>query len=362
MNEASVIQWTSAWAPWLALPWAKALTIIVLSAFIALVVDLVMRKVLLGLAGKTATDFDDLVVEALRRPVSVSIMVLGVGSALARIALPDPLPFIVTGVCYTVAVLSWNDAAFKLREPLFARLSGLQGRVRWIQARTLPLFEIIFRFVTIGLAIYFVLLAWNVDLTAWMASAGILGIAIGFGAKDSMSNLFAGLSILADSPFEEGHYLILEDGTQGEVHTIGMRSTRIKTLDEVLIIIPNAILANTRIINASGGAPRERIRARLGVAYGSDVNQVRAMLLEIGKSTEGVLLEGNRTDPKVFFCGLGDSSLDFELRVWIHPPKKRDEVLDALYTRIYNECGERGINIPFPQTDVHLHNATPTPL
>jgi small-conductance mechanosensitive channel len=354
--------WASNLGPWVALPWVQALIVLGTSLVCLVLVDLVMRKVLLRIAQRTATDLDDLLVEAIRFPVAVSILVLGLGSALARIALPVPLPFILSGICYTVAVLAWTTAAFTLSEPLFDRLSRYQGRARWIQPRTLPLFDIIFKFVVIALATYFVLLAWNVDLTAWLASAGILGIAIGFGAKDSMANLFAGLSILADSPFKLGDYLVLEDGTRGRVTEIGIRSTRMLTLDAVEIIIPNALLANTRIINESGGpAELERIRARVGVAYGSDVDQVRAMLLEIGTSAEGVLHGPDLHPPRVYFCGLGDSSLDFELRVWIRRPEQRDEVLDALYTRIYNECGERGINIPFPQTDVHVHTATPTP-
>ena len=151
-----------------------------------------------------------------------------------------------------------------------------EDRSSLIQSRTAPLFQNISMVVLVGGAVYFLFLAWQINVTAWLASAGIVGIAVGFAAKDTLANLFAGVFILVDAPYSVGDFVNLDGGERGRVTQIGLRSTRLLTRDDIEIIIPNSVMGNTKIINESGGPhEKERIRIKVGVAYGSDIDVVR---------------------------------------------------------------------------------------
>ena len=117
------------------------------------------------------------------------------------------------------------------------------------------------------------------NVTPLLASAGIVTAAVALASKDTLANFFGGVSIFVDRPYRLRDYIILESGERGEVVNIGIRSTRILTRDDVLITVPNAVLANSKIINQSGQVPRYRIRAKVGVGYGSDVDKVEEVLL-----------------------------------------------------------------------------------
>ncbi len=188
-----------------------------------------------------------------------------------------------------------------------------------------------------------------------MASAGILGLAISFAAKDTLANLFAGVFILADSPYKLGDFIILDSGERGAVTHIGIRSTRILTRDDVEITVPNSIMGNVKIINESGG-PHEkyRIRIKVGVAYGSDVDHVQVVLLDVAQRNAKIC---KTPAPRARFRALGDSSLDFELLCWVEKPVLRGRVSHALNSEVYKQFLAEGIEIPFPQRDVHIKSA-----
>ena len=120
-----------------------------------------------------------------------------------------------------------------------------------------PLVDTVLKVTLLALAIYFVFLAWDIDVTAWVASAGIVGLALSFAAKDSLSNLFAGVSIAADAPYKMGDFITLDSGERGMVTHIGLRSTRLLTRDDIEVTIPNGVIGNAKIINDSGGPSNE---------------------------------------------------------------------------------------------------------
>ncbi|SVD36121.1 uncharacterized protein METZ01_LOCUS388975, partial [marine metagenome] len=184
------------------------------------------------------------------------------------------------------------------------------------------------------------------------ASAGVLGIVLGLAAKDTIANLFSGIFIMVDSPYKEGDYINLDSGERGYVMNIGIRSTRIMTRDDIEITIPNSVIANAKIINESGGPhEKERVRLSVGVAYGSDVDLVKNILVDIAKNSE---LISQKFEPRVRFREFGESSLNFQLLFWIDKPEARGRTLDALNTAIYKEFNNNNIEIPFPQRTVHL--------
>jgi len=237
-------------------------------------------------------------------------------------------------------------------------LVGMSRRhnIRLVRQETLPLFLNATLILIWILAIYLLFSAWGVNMTAWLASAGVLGIAVGFGAKDTIANLFGGMFILADAPYKIGDYIVLDNSERGMVTHIGIRSTRLLTRDDVEITIPNSIMVNSKIINQSGG-PHEkfRVRVKVGVAYGSDIDQVKQVLLDVANSVDGVC---PKPEPRVRFRQFGESSLDLELLCWVEEPELRGRMLDALNTRVYKQFAQHRIEIPFPQRDLHMKGET----
>jgi small-conductance mechanosensitive channel len=202
------------------------------------------------------------------------------------------------------------------------------------------------------LAVYLIFRAWEIDMTAWLASAGIVGIAVGFAAKDTLANLFSGVFILADGPYKIGDYVVLDSGERGKVTHIGIRSTRLLTRDDVEITIPNAVIGNSRITNESGGPyEKSRLRVKVGVAYGSDIDKVREVLMETAQNEPLVCPD---PEPRVRFRQFGASSLDLELLVWVDNPEVRGRVLDTLNTIIYKRFHTEGIEIPYSKHDIFI--------
>ena len=203
-----------------------------------------------------------------------------------------------------------------------------------------------------GLFIYLFFLVWGIDATAWVASAGIIGIAVGFAARDTIANLISGVSIVADAPYKIGDYIVLDSGERGVVPSLGIRSTRLMTRDDVEVSIPNAVIGTAKIINESGGPKvRHRIRIPIGVAYDSDIDQVIDTLKEIAADNEIVVGE---PAPRVRIRGFGDNAINLELLGWIRRPADRGLAIHRLNHAIIHRFRERDIQIPFPQRDLHF--------
>ncbi len=328
--------------------------IVILAAFVvALIVNALVRTVVLPLLGRfTKTTFDDEVVGLLHGPMIKSIMLIGLGVATELLRLTDENTTQTIRVLWTIGILVWASFSFKLSHKLLHLAKGQTDKFIAVESRTFPLFDNAGKVLIFGIATYLVIYAWDVDATGWVASAGIVGLALSFAAQDSLSNLFAGVFIIADAPYKVGDFINLESGERGQVSHIGLRSTRLLTRDDIEVTIPNSVMGTARIVNESaGGCPKHRVRIKVGVAYGSDVDKVREVLLEASQNEEDVCQD---PEPRVRFRTFGDSSLDFELLVWIPTPILRGQVIDTLNTKIYKLFAKNSIEIPFPQRDVHI--------
>jgi small-conductance mechanosensitive channel len=276
---------------------------------------------------------------------------VGLWLAAAQLDLPERPQAMVASVLKTLGILVWTAFAMRFVSLLLKALSSMD-KVDMVETRTRPLFDNLAKIVLIAGAVYFVFISWNINVSAWLASAGIIGLALGFAAKDSLANLFSGIFILADAPYKIGDYINLDSGERGEVTQIGLRSTRLLTRDDVEITVPNAVIANAKIINETGGpSAKQRIRIKVGVAYGSDVDLLREVLTEIATNH---LKTCNDPAPRVRFRSFGDSSLDFELLCWIDEPWLRGQVTDALNTEVYKRLRKEKIEIPYPKRDVYI--------
>jgi len=328
-------------------------TIVAISFVAAKVTQLVVCYLLALVAERTTTDLDDKLIELAQHPIFITIFFGGLVVAIRGLGLPLAFTEITIQVLQTVAVLVWIQAALPCARLLLEGLSRMKDRFEFIEDRTIPLFDIITKLLIIGGGSYAFLTVWNIDPMPWIASAGVLGIGVSLASKDTLANLFAGVSILVDKPYKLGDFIILDSGERGMVTHVGVRSTRLETRDDVEITLPNAAIANAKIINETGGKwERERIRIKVGVAYGSDVDQVCEILKKIAIDHEHICLDPS---PRVRMRAFGDSSLDFELLCWIDEPVLRGKLSHLLYMDVYKTFMKEGIEIPFPQRYVHLH-------
>src|SRR5210317_1882826 len=202
--------------------------------------------------------------------------------------------------------------------------------------------------------IWFFMALWNIDGTAWLASAGVVGIAVGFAAKDTLANLISGVSIVADAPYKIGDYIVLDTGERGVVSSLGIRSTRLITRDDVEVSIPNAVIGTAKIVNESGGPyVRHRIRIPIGVAYDSDIDKVIETLEGLAAENEKIV---DQPPARVRIRGFGDSAINLELLCWIRQPAERGIVVHQLNYALIKRFREEHIEIPFPQQDLHVRD------
>jgi small-conductance mechanosensitive channel len=352
MSE-QVRQFFSEWTPFLAeRSWLQALLILAVALVAAKGVDWTLSRAVTVWSRKTDTHLDDRLLALVHRPIFLSVFLAGIWLAANRLDLPPDIATLVLRVLKTIALILWTLFAVRAAAVLLEALSRLEGRASFVEPRTLALLDNTAKILLIGGAAYVLCLAWDIDVGGWLVSAGILGLVLGLAAKDSLANLFAGLFILADAPYKLGDFINLDSGERGQVTQIGLRSTRLLTRDDVEITVPNSVIANAKIINETGGPwEKERLRVKVGVAYGSDLDQVRSVLLDIAQSHPLVQEE---PEPRVRLRGLGDSALEFELLGWIDEPVLRGRVLDSLYEQVYKRFLAEGIEIPFPQRELHL--------
>ena len=330
----------------------QALTVAAIAFAIANITSFFISKIIGGLARKTSSNLDDRITRLLRLPVYWTVILSGLLGALVLLRLPETPTSIIWNFIVSTLIIVWSFFAARTLRAFIKAISDRAKTQSLIRPQTLPLFNNIASVVVLVLSTYLIFNAWNIDMTAWLASAGIIGIAVGFAAKDTLANLFAGVFILADSPYKIGDYVVLEGGERGKVTHIGIRSTRILTRDDVEVTIPNAIIGNTRVVNESGGPYEKfRIRVPVGVAYGSDIDQVKRILLDVAQSEPEVCDE---PEPRARFRRFGNSSLDFELLCWVVNPEFRGRVLDAVNSSIYKRFMSEGIEIPYSKHDVFI--------
>jgi len=329
----------------------QAVAIAVIFILVGKLADLLISRIIARIVSRSASQLDDNLVALLHRPVFITFILIGLAMATRRLGLPESPEYATLGILRTIAIFVWYGF---LRGLVQLLLSAFQRRTarKHLHSSMLPLLDTVIKVILLALAIYFVFIAWNINVTAWIASAGIVGLALSFAAKDTLSNLFAGVSIIADAPYKNGDFIILESGERGMVTHIGLRSTRILTRDDVEITIPNGIIGNSKIINEAGGpSAKHRIRISVGVAYGSDIDKVIETLSGVAAAHSEICSE---PEPRVRFRKFGESSLDFELLCWIDQPVDRGRMTHELNCAVYKAFVKEEITIPFPQRDLHV--------
>lgn len=209
------------------------------------------------------------------------------------------------------------------------------------------------QYLVVFFGVLVVLQSAGINLSSLAVLSGTIGIGIGFGLQNIANNFFSGIIILLERPVKVGDRIQVGE-VNGDVVRIAIRSTTILTNDNINIIVPNSEFVSNRVINWSHNDRNLRVTVPVGVSYSSDPEEVRRILLQVATDHPDIL---DRPSPDVIFSDFGNSSLDFELRVWTRTRIQAPKILRSeVNFRIFEAFRRHGIEIPFPQTDVHFRS------
>lgn len=221
------------------------------------------------------------------------------------------------------------------------------------------IFDLLDKFASLVIFVLAVMAALDilgVNIMPLIAGAGVAGIAVGFAAKDTLSNIIAGVLLILDRPFEVGDRIEVwsaprNSATWGDVVDVGLRATRIRTTDNIVIVIPNNEIMKRDIINYTTISKEIRVRIPIGIAYNSDVDKAKKVIISTAFELEWVMKE---PAPKVVVKDFGESAVNLEARIWISDPRKRMDTISHISDRVKVEFDRAGIEIPFPKRDIYI--------
>jgi len=324
-------------------PLIAAFVTFVIYILLAKIADIFTDKIIRRLTKFTKSNLDDTIIDLMHRPVFFTVIIFGSVHAISILNVSDKIIFYTSGFLFTLLVVLWCICLIKVSNAIMVN-SRLSRDIT-------PLVANIWTVLVIVGSVMFVLSIWKINITPLLASAGIVGVAVALAAKDTLANFFGGISVFVDKPYKIGDYIVLDQGERGEVVNIGIRSTRITTRDGIMITIPNSIIANTKIINESAPIPNFRFRVPVSVSYGTDIERVEEILMEIAGTNDNVM---HSPDPRVRFRSFGDSALNFELLCWAREPAVRGKTIHEINKAIYHAFNTAGITIPFPHRTVYI--------
>ncbi|MGE5324164.1 MAG: mechanosensitive ion channel family protein [Actinomycetota bacterium] len=335
-------------------PWARYLVEIVLLVAGARVFHVVVINRLQKWAKRTTTNVDDAAVQLISNAIRPVLALAVLAAALNMVELPAKLlKFCNRAVTLLILITALYYGAKLCQLLLAAWLNRLPGREGMVDPG-----RFFIRMLFAGMAFMLVLDSLGISLTAVWTTLGVGSVAVALALQDTLSNFFSGVYLRLDRPVRVGDYVKLDSGDEGFVVALGWRSTRIKTLPNNVVIVPNGKLASAIVTNYSLPEPPMSLLVSVGTSYDSDPEQVERILIEEAKAaaqnTPGLMAE---PEPFVrFIPGFGDSSLNFTLicrvATFVDQYLAQHEIRKRIFTRFRRE----GISIPFPQRDVHLYS------
>jgi len=333
---------------------AYSLFIIIAFLVLAFILKFILYKIIPMLTKKTKTNIDDRIIEKTKNPLFYIIILIGVYFALIPLGFPEIVINIVNkiilsfGIIFVTIILtrlvnifidSWGKVWAKKTE------SSLDDDL-------LPLFHKFSKVVLILFSLIIIVRSWGFNVTSLLAGVGIIGMVLGLALKDTLANIFGGVSMILDKNMKVGDKVKIGDDL-GVIEDIGLRSSKLRTYDNELIIIPNNKLANNKIKNYAQPNNFHRAVVNFGVEYGNDVEKVKKVVMDAIQGINDAIYNDEDRKPLVVFNEMGDSGLSFSTLIWSTHEKSHGVKLEAT-KRIYNALNKAKIGIPFPTHTVYL--------
>lgn len=331
----------------------KAAAVLVISVVAWIIVKTFLRLVRKRLTAFEWFRIDEKLFDMIRKALGLGMMLL-VGTYLIRLFHVEMIEKLYHAL-FVVLI------ATPIKGFLLVVLNYLEQK--WVDKTETKIDNIVFdllnRFsgaIIYAVAVVLALDVMGINVMPFVAGAGVLGVAIGFAAKDTLSNLIAGILLIIDRPFEMGDRIEVwsapaGSASWGDVIDIGLRATKIKTTDNIIIVIPNNEIMKRDIVNYTLISTSIRVRINIGVAYDTDIEKAKHCVLKVAAGVEWIQ---DQPPPKVVVRNFGESSVDLQLRVWIRDARQRMNTISTITDRIKSVFDAEGIEIPYPKRDIHI--------
>jgi small-conductance mechanosensitive channel len=314
-----------------------------------------IRGLLRRLAKRTSTEFDDKFVEEIMPQIYtlVVVFVLQIATNASDLigaqltALLGNVYFLLylwIGVTILWKLIDYAATWYTEQIPEETRTDAID--------RTLPLLKRVAHIALIGIAISMFLNHLGIDIYVLAATLGIAGLAISLAAQDTIADMISGFVIYVDQPFRIGDRIEISGlGTWGDVVDIGTRTTRIRTRDNRLVIVPNSTIADSQVVNYTFPDPRYRVQVDIGIGYGMDIEKTRRVIIDAVRHLDGVLKD---KPVDALYNEMGDSSMIFRVRWWIESYEDTRRIYDRVNTALQVALDEAGILMPNPTHDMNF--------
>lgn len=325
----------------------------------ARLLPLIWRFILTPIAARTPTTLDTRIVERTLRPAQFMVQVAFVhtGTRMACASLPavtgHPAWPIYAGVLYVLQVLAFTSIAYAVSRAVvdwYAAEFAAKTESK-LDDQFVALFNKAAKIIFLFIALTVIFSHFDVQVAGLLATAGVASLAVAFAAQETLANMIAGMVLMVDRPFIAGDRILLPNGQTGDVLEIGLRSTKVLSFENTVITVPNADMAKSQIVNYNAPDPHVAIRATIGVAYGTDIRKVKAILMDIMQSHPEVLKD---PPPATFFTEFAESSLNVLYVCRVVHYREKFRIQDEINMAIKDRFEANGIEIPFPQRDVHI--------
>ena len=325
-----------------------AIAIIIGSLLLAKLVLWFFKTVVEKMTKKSSSKLDDKIVLRIEHPIIVLIILVGSELALQKISYNTMTlqNLLMTGmiIVITYMFIGVSHIALKFWQKKHEKDNDA------FHEEVIPLIRSLSKIILTTTGLVIILQLWGIAVGALLTSVGVIGIVLGFAFKDTMSNIFGGISLIMDDSMKKKDIIELEGGDKGEVVEINLRSTKIKTFDNNFLIIPNGILSITKIKNFAQPTNTFRVEIPFGVTYGNEITNVKEIALSVLKGREDVLKFPKRF---VRLEKLGDFALEFKLCFFISNYKEMFNMKDIITSNLYTKLKEENIEIAFPTRTIY---------
>jgi len=313
--------------------------------------------ILAKMVARTKNKYAGIFLEKIRSQITLVIVVIGAQMGTSRLPFIDALIKLWLGRVYTtIFVVAATVILWRLLDTLVEWYQhDIESHEDRQQVDTiLLLMHRVGRALLVMISIITLLSLFSVNVNALIAALGVGGLALSLAAQDTLSNVISGIMIMLDQPFRVGDRIEIQNlGTWGDVVDIGLRSTRIRTRDNRMVIVPNNTISTDQIVNYTYPDPRYRIQIEIGIGYGQDLEMVRKVLVDAVREVEGVLPD---KPVDALYETMGDSAMIFRVRWWIHSYVDTRRMFDRVNTTLQSALDAAGIKCPFNTLDINILN------
>ena len=319
------------------------------------IISLILEKILVRITKQTKNNLDNQLLMAARMPLYLLAVVLALDTALNRLSfLPEDWNAWIQEGAFVSYFLIGFIFVWRLVTHIFIWLEdevSLKTEAT-LDEQLFPFFQRIVLILLSSIGLITILSHFDVNITAMVTTLGIGSLAIALAAQSALEDTISGFLIMVDRPYRIGDRIELMDlNTWGDVVDIGLRSTRIRTRDNRMVVVPNSLIGKSLVVNYAYPNDQYRLEIHIGVAYGTDVEKAREVMINAVKGVEGVLQD---RPVEALFLEFGDSSLIFRVRWWLESYVDTRRMFDRVNTALYKALNKEKIQLPFPQLDVHM--------